>query len=171
MVPVAWCFTQCTTPPLPAPSSDIFSKSSSALSSPSSRFWAKKNSRRFLCSSSTSEITRSSILVTRSPEGLTIGGIMAGGPITSPGCRGGGHTSSGLLQGRVRGRGGGFFDFFPLDIFPLPPSLTPSSTSQTLTRPLWVFFMASLALLRSFGSHRSLTGPTCPPGLTAYSYQ
>ena len=145
------------TPPLPAPSSLIFSKSSSDFNSPSCFFCAKKNSSRFLCSSSTSEMTKSSML------GMMMAGGK-GGPITSPGWSwrgpgwGGSQRSSGLLQissfamhstivilceewgivawllntqvssalfsfhlfGRVRGRGGGFLDFLPLDMMIKP---------------------------------------------------
>ena len=85
------------TPPFPAPSSLIFSKSSSDFNSPNCFFCAKKDSSRFFCSSSTSEITKSSML------GMMMAGGK-GGPMTSPGWSwrgpgcGGNQRSSGLLQ-------------------------------------------------------------------------
>lgn len=53
MSPEGLCCTLVTTPPLPAPSSEILSKSSS-FSSPTLAFCVRKASRRFFCCSSSS---------------------------------------------------------------------------------------------------------------------
>lgn len=53
MRPEGLCWTLVTTPPFPAPSSEILSKSSS-LSSPTLAFWVRKASSRFFCCSSSS---------------------------------------------------------------------------------------------------------------------
>ncbi len=50
-----------------SPNSESFSKSSSELSSPSNFFWLRKNSRRFRCSSSTSEMITRSVMESTSP--------------------------------------------------------------------------------------------------------
>lgn len=72
MRPEGLCWTLVTTPPFPAPSSEIRSKSSS-LSSPTLAFWVRKASSRFFCcsssSSSASFFWRSTKFALQRPQG------------------------------------------------------------------------------------------------------
>jgi len=64
----------------------------------------------------------------------------------SPGCRGTFQSTasgSSVFEGRVRGRGGGFLNFFPLDMIPSLNSLLPYIYIRGLRLRLLMFEMVS----------------------------